>query len=60
MKSCYVPEIESNEQIFPLSLELTRDGEMDVKEAHKVLNVAARILTLGQCREDQAGPCSGG
>lgn len=44
-----MPEIESNEQIFPLSLELIRDGEMDVKEAHQVLNVAARILTLGQC-----------
>lgn len=60
MKSCYVPVTESNEQIFPLSLELKRDGEMDVKEAHKVLNVAASILTLDQCRKDQAYPCSWG
>lgn len=55
-----MPEIQSDEQIFPPSLELTRDGEMDVKEAHKVLNVAARILTLYHYREDEPGPCSCG
>lgn len=54
LKSCYVPEIQSNEQVFPPSLELTRDGEMGVKEAHKVLSVAARILNTGPVQRRSA------
>lgn len=49
-----MPEIQSDEQVFPPSLELTRDGEMGVKEAHKVLNVAAHILNIGPVQRRSA------